>query len=303
MAAELASEVGPVRPGADDAGVAGHDAVLIFRGARASGAERSRAVVGIGEVMEQSMGATALAANFIEGDRLESGARIGAKSRRGHQKSPQRHLRCQLALERERPAEVGTRHRHRQHTCSGTGASTPGPRRHAGRSQPSLPPPPPPPGLPRAPSRLPRPSRPAALFREDPHRHLIDGFSPSLRFASCQDYAAGSLSPVSVLAASRCSPGRQRRGGRPAAGSELAARRRGGRCGVLSFSLLCFRTSLSSISPALCTGARRGRTTSARTCGSGGRTGSGGPGGTGAAAGCGTCPRRPPGPSQKRRTA
>ena len=162
---------------------------------------------------------------------------------------------------------------------------------------------PPPPGLPRAPSRLPRPSRPAALFREDPHRHLIDGFSPSLRFASCQDYAAGSLSPVSVLAASRCSPGRQRRGGRPAAGSELAARRRGGRCGVLSFSLLCFRTSLSSISPALCTGARRGRTTSARTCGSGGRTGSGGPGGTGAAAGCGTCPRRPPGPSQKRRTA
>ena len=53
MAAELASEVGPVRPGADDAGVAGHDAVLIFRGARASGAERSRAVVGIGEVMER----------------------------------------------------------------------------------------------------------------------------------------------------------------------------------------------------------------------------------------------------------
>merc|ERR1712224_706753 len=55
VAAELASEVGPVRPGADDAGVAGHDAVLIFRGARASGAERSRAVVGIGEVMEQPL--------------------------------------------------------------------------------------------------------------------------------------------------------------------------------------------------------------------------------------------------------
>merc|ERR1712224_268093 len=90
VAAELASEVGPMRPGADDAGVAGHDAVLIFRGARASGAERSRAVVGIGEVMEQSMGAIALAANFIEGDRLESVARIGAKPmrRRGHQKSP-----------------------------------------------------------------------------------------------------------------------------------------------------------------------------------------------------------------------
>ena len=161
-----------------------------------------------------------------------------------------------------------------------------------------------PPPPPRASAGAVSPPPPLPARRSAPRR------SPSMdSLPTCDLQAARSSPPAASVQSQSSQPrgaplaGRQRRGGRPAAGAELAARRRGGRCGVLYFFTTVLRTSLSSISPDLCTGARRGRTTSARTCGSGGRTGSGGPGGTGAAAGCGTCPRRPPGPSQKRRTA